>query len=160
METLQLHNCRLNDITPIRNMTKLKIFNVFTELEIPDLAPFSRLTALNELIVCDLIESDFSLIADLVHLTKLSLGTEKVSNLEGLSRMTSLEILDLHNSNVSDIQALSGLVMLKRLDLHGTQVRDISPLAGLVNLQSVDLRGTNVVDISPLAHLNQLEIIV
>ncbi|MGB0504881.1 MAG: TIR domain-containing protein [Pikeienuella sp.] len=96
-------------------------------------------------------------IAELTHLTVLSLNNTQVSNLSPLLGLSALEELRVNKTQTADLSPLSGLTALKRLDLDKTMVTDLSPLKGLTELTRLELDRTGVSDLSPLANLRKLE---
>lgn len=57
---------------------------------------------------------------------------------------------------ISDISGLSHLTSLNRLFLDGTLIEDISALSGLTALTYLSLRGNDIQDLSPLTCLSSL----
>jgi len=92
-------------------------------------------------------------------LQSLDLNQTSVSDLSGLSGLSSLRILNLTQTSVSDLSGLSGLSSLQYLDLTQTSVSDLSGLSGLSSLQSLDLNQTSVSDLSGLSGLSSLRIL-
>ena len=100
---------------------------------------------------------DFSVLASLPNLKKLSWAGCQQSNLSTLSSLTQLEDLTLNNCQLSDISALASLTNLVRLDLTANNVSDVSPLKSLNNLTYLNLHRNNVSDFSSLESLSNLK---
>ena len=94
--------------------------------------------------------------AGLIHLVRLELYDNNISDISSLAAMTHLTFLPLGDNSVSDLSPLERLTNLKELDLWDNSVSDLSPLAGLTNLKELYLSYNSVSDLSPLAELNDL----
>ncbi|MEW6754224.1 MAG: leucine-rich repeat domain-containing protein [Candidatus Latescibacterota bacterium] len=94
--------------------------------------------------------------ASLLTLTQLSARGRGIVHLEGLERLTHLQVLDLAMNLVYDLAPLSALSELERLDLEDNRVSDISPLRPLVRLRFLLLATNLVEDITPLVDLPDL----
>ena len=106
-----------------------------------------------------------------IHLEKVKLSDNEISDLSPLQGLTKLVYLDLHRNRITDISPLSGLVNLEFLDLYNNWIENVKPLSTLVNLKFLDLHynvrvagnesnkiiSGGVEDISPLATLTKLE---
>jgi hypothetical protein len=126
------HSC----IFGINNRGRVLALNL-SDLDIPDIAPLSGLTALETL-----------------HLTR-----NRICDLNPLSGLKALQELDLANNQVRDLGALSGLWDLKRLDLDENGIEDLRPLSGLAALERLFLRGNPIQDLSPICSLPALQTI-
>ena len=78
---------------------------------------------------------DLNGIEHCIHLGRLFLTTNQVSDISPLSRLTNLEILCLGDNQIQDISPLSNLTNLQELTSRDNQISDISPLSNLSNLQ-------------------------
>ncbi|MGX9961933.1 leucine-rich repeat domain-containing protein [Roseomonas sp. F4] len=144
------------DLAPFVRLTALQNLNL-AATKVTDLTPLARLTALQSL------NLQFTSVADLAPLTRLTalqslnLQYTPVADLAPLVRLTALQRLDLSYTRVADLAPLASLTSLQNLNLIGTQVADLAPLANLAALQSLDLMGTRVADLAPLASLTALQ---
>ena len=89
-------------------------------------------------------------IVNLTDLRELSLSSNQISDISGLSGFTNLHYLSLSDNQISDISPLSGLASVHNLWLNANQISDISSLSGLTNLNSLYLQYNNISDISAL----------
>lgn len=96
-------------------------------------------------------------VATIVGLRTLDLSRTKVSDLEPLKGMTTLESLQLSQTAVSDISPLQRMTALRRLSLYNTNVTDLAPLSELTAMQYLTLVRTGVSDLSPLQDMIALE---
>jgi hypothetical protein len=121
------------------------------------LAPVSKLTALESLILHDGGWTDLTPLAELRALRHLDLRSTGTSSLAPLAKLTQLETLRLSGcTDVTNIDALAQLEQLTRLELGFTRVRSLAPLANLRALEFIELSGTPVRDLSPLFGLPAL----
>ena len=119
----------LTDISHMKNIRELALYNQ----QITDISPLRGL-----------------------HLTKLGLGGNQISDISVLPYCGALTDLQLHHNPVSDIGPLTDISTLTSLELSQTKVTDIRPLAGLP-LTYCSLLETPVADYSPLIELPHLE---
>ena len=81
---------------------------------------------------------------------------EKISNLTGLEKATSLTTLELDYNFISNLSPLKDLTSLTRLGLDRNRFSDISPLKDLTSLKTLFLVGNSLSDISRLEDLTNL----
>lgn len=99
----------------------------------------------------DLFLSDVDTITEL-----FAWGTE-ISDLTGLSNLTSLRLLNLETNQISIIDELASLVKLRQLFLRQNLIQDITALTGLDQLSQVGLDSNLITDISPLVANNAMD---
>jgi len=90
-------------------------------------------------------------------LTSLNLDASKVTALEALRDLRSLESLSCGATAVTDLSPLHGLPKLRWLQLSGAAVSDLSPLRSLP-LTVLRIASTKVQDLTPLATLPLYEL--
>lgn len=120
-------------------------------------------------------------LAELTHLKKLDLRSNKIENIKPLKDLISLEELILQCNNITDITPIGGLTQLTSLDLSDNNIesteilrtfkklqilsigelnlKNIDFLSELTELQKIDLDHNHFNDISPLASLRQLKLL-
>lgn len=133
---LDLEHRRLTDLSPLANLTGLKILRLGGEgaFDLTDIGPLSALVNLEELYINDV----------------------QLENIAPLRGLTSLAILDLRGTAVANLSSLQGMTVLSELYLSNTGVADLHPLATLSNLTVLELSGTDVIDLDPLRALVNL----
>ncbi len=87
------------------------------------------------------------------NLHTLSLGGNKIIEVEALGGLNSLGSLDLHNNALSDLTLLASLTSLKSLDLSRNYISQAAGLAALTQLGELNLSNNQLSDISALAKL-------
>jgi internalin A len=93
------------------------------------------------------------------HLKKLSLYKTDITDISFLQGLSKLTLLDLSSNQITDISFLQGLSKLTQLNLSYNQITDISFLQGLSNLTELDLRSNQITDISFLQGLSNLTLL-
>ena len=158
LETLDLYNNQLSDISALASLTQLTTLDLGYNRQISDVSALASLTRLTSLNLYGNQLSDVSALASLTRLRTLTLGyNRQISDISALASLTQLTRLDLSNNVVSDISALASLTRLGTLDLgYNRQISDISALASLTQLGTLNLSSNAVSDISALAALTQL----
>ena len=95
-------------------------------------------------------------LAGLTNLTSLFIRGNQITDLTPLKGLTNLTRLAVPNNQISDLKPLAGLTNLTFVDLHDNQISDITPLKGLTNLTTLYLNHNKITDIKPLAGLTHL----
>jgi preprotein translocase subunit YajC len=153
--SLDLHNNRISDISPLAGLTKLEWLDLSYN-RISNISPLAGLTSLKWLYLYNNLISNISPVANLTNLKYLFLQTNQISNISPLANLTNLTRLLLFSNQISDISPLTNLAKLTWLYLQKNQISNISPLANLTNLTQLDLSHNQVTGISPLANLTNL----
>ena len=83
----------------------------------------------------------------------LMISHTKISKIEGLEKLISLEWLDLSVNKISRIEGLDKLTMLTKLDLSSNQISKIEGLEKLTKLTSLSLGYNNISKIEGLDNL-------
>lgn len=81
----------------------------------------------------------------------------KISDVQGLSKLTSLEELNLINNQITEIEGLESLINLKKLYLDSNQISKIEGLKKLVNLEVLSLSNNNINVIGGIKGLRNLK---
>jgi len=97
---------------------------------------------------------------DMLGLTSLTVGSERIADVVGLEYATNLTTLELPVNWITDISPLASLVNLNRLVLNNNGISDLTPLAGLTQLEYIDMHDNCIGDLTPLAGLSQLRKLV
>lgn len=124
--------------------------------------------------------ADFSDLAYLPNLTKLTIREQNIPTLESLATLSKLVVLDLTGSSfpvedlkvlaslpslssltmaecsLSTIAGLEGAMNLTLLDLHDNTLRNLDVLATMPSLAELDLQHNAVTDLSVLSSLDKL----
>jgi internalin A len=171
----------LTDITPLSELTKIKILEIYNCPNIKDIKPLSSLVKLESLYLThnnnydyrdiaslrnlerlsiggdNLGEIDLSSIGQLQYVKFLRLGAEKIKNINELQNLTKLETLHISGAANLDLSWAANLHNLTKLELVSCTINDVSPLVNLPNLVEVDLTYSNIKDITPLSRSNSIK---
>ena len=158
LETLDLYDDLIQDITPLKNLTNLKRLNLM-ENQISDISSLKNLHNLEYLDLTDNPLSDVSPLSDLINLRELYFSRVDIYDISPLAKLTNLEVLWLANCSVPDISSLASLTHLKLLNVRVNGITDISVLGGLTQLVRLYLSDNSIQDISSLSGLYDLEFI-
>ena len=181
LQVLELPNNRIQDMTPLTELTKLKrvwlTANQISKIpsllgmkqltvlalsgnQISDITPLRELTQLTDLHIGagNPINTEhlFSVLPQLKRLRTLELFLMKISDIKFLAKLTQLRILYLSFNQISDITPLAALTNLRRLYLSKNQIIDIMPINGLTQLRRVFLENNQISDVKPFAELINL----
>ncbi len=103
------------------------------------------------------IKIDTSILKTLTQITELHLGSNAVTNLDGLQNLKKLRHLSLENNKITDISPLADLKDLEKINLENNKVKDLTPLKGCKNLNYLYLTNNSISDISPIENLKKLK---
>ena len=131
LENLNFGTNFIEDISPLRNLTKLSGLSLFGN-QVSDISP----------------------LANLIKLGYFNGAGNPISDLRPLSNLLQLEELDLWGCQISDVAPLAGLKNLKTLILGGNLITNVSPLANLSQLEVLKIVNNPIWDFSALQHLN------
>ena len=183
LETLNISDCDLEDLSIISKLTNLKnlslsdcdnvtdlSFLLDMELEslsltdmagIDDLSFVGEISTLKELTIdnCDGCDIDVDAISKL-DLTELDLSFMDVENLDFLQNMHNLETLSISYSNLKDINGIRNLKNLTGIYLTDCLISDASVLYGMEKLEYIDISNNSIdsFDISKFPNLKYLRV--
>ena len=109
-----------------------------------------------------LIANDFNIkhlngLEHAINLTRLDVGSNKISDLTPIVNLPQLTTIFLHSNFIRDLTPLANLTQLERITLGSNQISDLTPLANLPQLKGLNLVYNRITDLSPLAGLTQLD---
>jgi internalin A len=122
---------------------------------ISDVSPLGGLIRLESLYLQQNIIGEISALNGfgLANLIRLRIHENLITDISGLSGMTSLEYLRMWDNQITDISPLSACTGLRFVGADDNQIGDISALSGKPTLYQLYLRNNQVSDISPLSGL-------
>jgi hypothetical protein len=111
LESLNLSNTQISDLTRLSGLAKLENLNALTLslTQINDITPLSEFTNLRNLNLNDNNINDLKSLSELTNLRNLRLMNNSINNLSPLSKLTNLTLLDLENNEINDLTPLYGL---------------------------------------------------
>ena len=147
LENLFLENNKIEDFTPISNLTKLKVLNLNNN-NIKDISFIKNLTNLTKLY---LKQNQITSVYNLKNLSKLStliLERNKISSISYLSGLNNLTYLNVGSNNISNISVVKNFAKLKHFRGSQNKITDISPLGKLPNITELHL-STQRIELGP-----------
>ena len=151
LRTLNLIDNRIQDVTPLENLTKMQELNLRNN-------EITNLEDINLVVLKDLPELKVLSLRHNVVRHEDSSQT-RITNISVLKDFHQLESLELRDNHIKDITPLQDLTQLKVLDISQNPLKegDISPLKDLVGLLHLNIRETGVKDLSPLENMIHIE---
>lgn len=125
---------------------------------IADWSSLAKLPLLTKLTMvnCTVSTKDLQAIGSLKNLTELTLHNCGISNIEGLKGATQIVKLDLSNNSIKNLAPLSFYASLTQLNLSRNALEDLNSISSLGTLQELDVSHNLLVSIAPLASCTQL----
>lgn len=130
----QSGNC-INDISPLANMTNLKVLFLQDVRNIENIKPLAKLKKLEQ----------------------LTLRNNKIVDVSPLSELTNLKWLHIYKNKVSDISSLSKLTNLYEFNFAVNQIENIDVVRNMKKLTTLMGYSNKISDISPIKELDALE---
>ena len=143
--TLNISNNKISDDSEIKYLTKLETLN-FANNQLNN--HYSSIEKLLKLVNLDLSGNN---IQDLNSLNNY------LANLEAERDESELTNLTLANNKISDIQTLEKLSTLQVLNISSNDIENISYIGNNVNLNNLNISGNNIEDISVLSSLRNIK---
>ena len=155
LESLDLSECRIEDLSFISNFTNLKELNL-NKNAISDLTPLKDLYALERLSLAENNISDTLPLYNLTNLQYLDLNDNLLEDMWGLSNLTSLQELNLSTNNIYSLDGLNHLEHLESVDLSYNYIYAVSALENSP-IKELNIMNTNIDDLGAVANLPELE---
>ena len=152
---LDISGTSIEDLSPIRNLNKLKVLRANNTL-IDDISTLKYNVTLEELEVDSTSVEDLGVLTSLRKLQKLSLGNTKVKRITNLKGCSDLVSLNLSGTYISNVGILQDLAQLKVLDISNTAVSDLGPISNLKDLQSLNISGSAISNLQSLGEMENL----
>lgn len=171
LRSLDLGLCIVRDLRPLASLTRLESLtlgnpslhmtrrSVFSSSDpvALELAPLAQLTNLRQLRLYGLRLTSLEVLSELVSLEELVLDRcEFADSMRSLPRLPRLELLDLARTAGVDLRVLAEQPRLRALSLDEAALPDVSPLLACQNLELVSLRGIDVGGRQSLSRLHGL----
>lgn len=143
------------DLAYLPYLTKLTVEKGISD----ELHYIGGMNSMQDLTIIDttLSEKDFSSIATLPELTRLTLVNCGRPSIAPLSEAKNLEYLDYRYNSLQDLGPLAGCTNLQELYLSENAITDLSALSGLTMLRVLDVSHNSLSAIDPICVLPALE---
>jgi Leucine-rich repeat (LRR) protein len=93
----------------------------------------------------------------LTALEELWLGKNKITEIKGLDTLTNLKILSIQSNRLTSITGLSNCTQLEELHISHNALTEVSGLENNVNLKVIDISSNPIEHLSGFSHLNRLQ---
>ncbi|AKL96187.1 leucine rich repeats-containing protein [Clostridium aceticum] len=125
---------------------------------IQDLSPLKGLTKLNSLTLSNNSIESINALKDLNELQTLYIDNNNITDIGALKELNKLETLVISNNNISDIRVLEGKTELKSFESYGNSgIEDISSLKDSLKLEFLIIVDSKIKDISVLEDKTNLK---
>ncbi len=152
---LDISGTSIDDLSPVRNLNKLKVLRANSTL-IEDITALKYNLSLEELEVANTIVENLGTLSSLRNLVKLNLADTQVSRISNLKSCPNLTSLNLSGTRIANVGILQELPQLKTLDISNTAVRDLGPVSNLKDLQSLNISGSAISNLQALSEMENL----
>ena len=182
IEELEINGTELKDVSPIEQLTNLKILDI-SENQIEFLPEnMENLQKLEELYLYGNKIDDILPLETLTNLSNLALNYNNVKDILPIKNMSKLARFNASNNNIADISVIenlpnlisfaahinkitilpdnfSDLKKLNYLDLSYNEILELPAMAGLDSLKTLYLGHNEISDMTPLDSLENLEVL-
>ena len=156
LEKLTLTDRKIEDLSFLEGMTRLKSLDLSGCTISGDLGVIKTLPALEELTMRGCSISSLSFLEGAPALKKLDLSSNAVGSLSVLSTINTLQSLDLSDNAVSDLTPLGGLMDLTELDVSENVLTSAAPIRNCLKLATLDVSDNKITEIASLQKLTGL----
>jgi hypothetical protein len=138
---LYLNDNRIQDITPLKNVTSLYTLEIGGN-PVSDFSAIENLTGIGELDISDTLCSDPSFIKNNTGLEMLKARSLNIERLDFLLPLYKLRSLDLEHNQITEIYTIQGLNKLEFLNIADNPITDLSGINEMNGIKSVVIRDT------------------
>ncbi len=182
IEELEINGTELKDVSPIEQLTNLKILDIsenqieflpenmenlqkleelyLTYNNIEDITPLNKLTNLTVLFFHYNKVTDISAIENMKKLVRFGCADNKVVDISSVVNLNNLERLTLDQNQINKIpDKIGSLKKLNIFNLAYNKISSLPSLKGLYSLQTLYLGNNEISDMTPLDSLENLEVL-
>lgn len=143
------------DGKPLLNLSKMRQL-IATRVAFDDYGFLQNMPDLTELSLTQGNLKDTRLISKALGLVTVCIDGNPITDFSGLAALKKLDRLTASKTNFSDLAPLSSLVLLKFVELGGNNISDLQPLKDLPIVEGLNLEGNAIADASPIAGFSRL----
>ena len=158
LETLDLSNCVLTDISGLSNFKGLIDLNLDSNA-IDSVLSLKDLTSLTSLSAADNVISDITPLYGLTQLNYLNLRDNEIENIDIVGNFTQLNYLNVSDNRVESINAVRNLTELKVLDISHNKIAYIGALRELVGLEELYMVSNYFEVLTQISNLTNLRVL-
>lgn len=159
LENLTIHNSQDSDMSPLKNLIRLKELRFSGNKNIINIIPFQKMKKLENLNLSNCNISSLEGIENLLKIKYLELSSNKIKSLKELSMHSKLIDLRLNDNEVYCINPISNNLSLERLEFGNNYLEDLSPLQKCLKLNNITFYNNRVNDLSKIFKLSNLKYI-
>ncbi len=149
----------LENLEPLRILTKLEEINLSRQKGITDLSPLGDLIELEDINISNTQVTNIDCLSNLKHLWRLELVDMPITDIGPLSNLEKLEQLNISNTKVKDLSAISNLPKLESINISNTGVNTLEQLVTLKKLRDINIARTPIKSLEPLSKFKNLGIL-
>ena len=159
LKKLVLKNNKIEDLSAIGNLTNLEELDLYGNRGIKSINGFENLKKLKKLLLNRTGGiTDISPLKECKDLEELSIQNNKVSSIEALKDHEKLTLLDISgNKQITDLSPLEKSTKMTRLLANGNKIESLNSLKNLTDLKEIHVSENKIKDLSPLEKLVNLE---
>jgi Leucine-rich repeat (LRR) protein len=160
LKTFKCVNTQVSNLFPLRSITNLEVLDA-SNTPTQDLLALTYATKLRELNVSNTKVSDIQTVEYLVNLERLDISTTGISSLEPLGNMeeSALKELRMSKTKVTNLDPLKNISTLQFLETSFTPITSLTALSESENLERLDISNTNITTLEPLSKLTKLRLL-
>jgi Leucine-rich repeat (LRR) protein len=155
LRDVSIFNASVSNLKPLTRFTKAESMTLNLLQRLTSLEGLQQLPTLKALSLIGLPVSDFSIVAQLKQLERLTLETG-IKSLEPVKSLTQLKHLSLHENVLENLAGLEQLQSLEELTIHKANFKDFTPIAALKNLKKLHISYSNITSIQAITSLPSL----
>lgn len=143
LQTLNLNECGLSNISALGNLTELTSLDL-SDNSISDLSALRGCQKLSVLLVASNALVDLNALSGMTTLTELDISGNRVTSLEPLAACTGMLTLRANSNGLSAIGVLQNMPELQIFQASNNSISDVSPLNSCTQLVRLNLKNNQV----------------
>ena len=155
LETLDLSNCGISNISALSTLNQLKVLNL-DDNSINNLTALGTCTALEELHICRNAVTALTPLASLSNLKILDVSLNSIDTIAPIIKCTSLSELNVSDNKLTDLEGIGSLKNLTSLIASKNEIESVEGIEKCTKLEVFNLANNLLVDISGLANIKTL----
>ena len=92
-------------------------------------------------------------LSNLTSVNNLDLHNNQLTNVDGLRNLTSVEFIHLYENQLTNVDRLSNLTSVKDLNLHNNQLTNVNGLSNLTSASTLNIYNNKLTDVDGLSKL-------
>lgn len=155
LETLDLSNCGISNISALSTLNQLKVLNL-DDNSINNLTALGKCTALEELHICRNAVTALTPLASLSNLKILDVSLNSIDTIAPIIKCTSLSELNVSDNKLTDLEGIGSLKNLTSLIASENEIESVEGIEKCTKLEVFNLANNLLIDISGLANIKTL----